>query len=64
MLSSKPIANLQTTTDHFARFSTKINEGKSALSKMVNDQKFTKILDSTMSNLQSRTKSFRENMES
>jgi phospholipid/cholesterol/gamma-HCH transport system substrate-binding protein len=40
-----------------------MNNGKSALSKLVSDEKFGNKLDSTMSNLQSGTKELNETIE-
>jgi phospholipid/cholesterol/gamma-HCH transport system substrate-binding protein len=57
------MANLQTSSDQFAAFTTKMNSGKGALSKMVDDPSFANRLDSTLKNLQSGTKGLSENME-
>ena len=46
------LTNLQTSSSDFASFTTKINGGK-----------FSKTLDSTMSNIQGATKGLNENME-
>jgi phospholipid/cholesterol/gamma-HCH transport system substrate-binding protein len=46
------LTNLQTSSNEFARFTTKINDGK-----------FSKTLDSTMTNIQGATKGLNENME-
>jgi phospholipid/cholesterol/gamma-HCH transport system substrate-binding protein len=46
------LTNLHTSSNEFARFTTKINDGK-----------FSKALDSTMSNIQGATKGLNENME-
>jgi len=46
------LTNLQTSSGEFAKFTTKINDGK-----------FSKALDTTMSNIQGATKGLNENME-
>jgi phospholipid/cholesterol/gamma-HCH transport system substrate-binding protein len=57
------LLNLQTSSNEFAKFTVKMNDGKGALSKLVSDEKFGKTLDSTMANLQTSTKGLSDNME-
>jgi phospholipid/cholesterol/gamma-HCH transport system substrate-binding protein len=56
------LANLQTSTSQFAKFTTKMNDENGALAKL-SDPEFGEKLDSTMSNLQAGTKGLSENME-
>ena len=57
------VANLQTTSDQFALFSAKMNDGNGILSRLVTDEKIGKTVDSTMYNIQQATKKLDENME-
>ncbi len=59
----KTIDNASIISDQMALFSTKMNNGNSALSKMMNDKKFSNSLDATMTNLQKSSKGLSENME-
>jgi phospholipid/cholesterol/gamma-HCH transport system substrate-binding protein len=57
------LVNLQTSTNEFAKFTTKMNDSNGALSKLVSDEGFAESLDSTMSNLKASSKGLAENME-
>ncbi len=57
------IDNATIITDQLAEFSYKINNGKGTLSKLLSDEKMGQKLDASLSNLQSGTKGFNENME-
>lgn len=57
------VDNAAVITDQLAEFSFKINNGKGTLSKLLMDENMGKKLNATMSNLESGTKGFSENME-
>ncbi len=57
------VDNISIITDQLAEFTFKLNNGKGALSKLMNDEKFGKSLDATMDNLQTGTKGLSDNME-
>ncbi len=57
------VDNAAIITDQLAEFSYKINSGKGALSKLLSDEKMGQKLDASLSNLESGTKGFDENME-
>lgn len=59
----KTIDNASIISEQLAQFSTKMNNGNGALSKMMTDEKFGRSLDATMTNLQKSTKGLNENME-
>jgi phospholipid/cholesterol/gamma-HCH transport system substrate-binding protein len=59
----KTIDNASIISEQLAQFSTKMNSGNGALSKIMTDEKFGKSLDATMTNLQKSTKGLDENME-
>lgn len=59
----KTIDNASIISEQLAQFSTKMNSGNGALSKIMTDEKFGKSLDATMANLQKSTKGLDENME-
>jgi phospholipid/cholesterol/gamma-HCH transport system substrate-binding protein len=56
----KSLLNLESSSNEFASFTTKMNNGNGALSKLVTDQKMGKMVDSTMKNIQETTKGFTE----
>ena len=59
MLSAKTsVDNAGIITDQLAQFTTKMNNGNGALSKLISDEKFSSSLQSTLSNLQSATNEF------
>ncbi|PRZ23413.1 MlaD family protein [Flavobacterium granuli] len=55
--------NATIITDQLAEFSYKINNGKGTLSKLLSDEKMGQKLDASLSNLESGTKGFNQNME-
>ncbi len=57
------VDNAAIITDQLAEFSYKINNGKGTLSKLLSDEKMGRKLEASLSNLQSGTKGFNENME-
>jgi phospholipid/cholesterol/gamma-HCH transport system substrate-binding protein len=57
------VDNAAIITDELAEFSYKINSGKGTLSKLLSDEKMGQKLDASLSNLESGTKGFNENME-
>jgi phospholipid/cholesterol/gamma-HCH transport system substrate-binding protein len=57
------VDNAAVITDQLAEFSYKINNGKGTLSKLLMDENMGQKLDASMSNLQSGTKGFSDNME-
>lgn len=59
----KSVDNVEVITNQLAQFTSKMNNGKGTLSKLMNDEKFAVKLDATMSNLQSSSKGLSENME-
>lgn len=59
----KSVDNVEIITNQLAQFTSKMNNGKGTLSKLMNDEKFAVKLDATMSNLQSSSKGLSENME-
>ena len=59
----KTIDNASIISEQLAQFSTKMNSGNGAISKIMTDEKFGKSLDATMTNLQKSTKGLDENME-
>jgi len=64
MISVKgSVDNIGIITDQLAQFTFKLNNGKGALSKLMNDEKFGKSLDATMTNLKTGTKGLSDNME-
>lgn len=64
MISVKnSVDNIDIITDQLADFTYKLNNGKGALSKLMNDEKFGKTLDATMTNLKTGSKGLSDNME-
>ncbi len=64
MISVKnSVDNIDIITDQLADFTYKLNNGKGALSKLMNDEKFGKNLDATMTNLKTGSKGLSDNME-
>jgi phospholipid/cholesterol/gamma-HCH transport system substrate-binding protein len=59
----KTLSNLQNSTNEFAKFTTQMNNKKGFLYKVMNDEQFSKSLDSTITNLKTGSKSLNENME-
>lgn len=57
------VDNASIITDQLAEFSFKINNGKGTLSKLLMDENMGKKLNATMSNLETGTKGFSENMD-
>lgn len=57
------VDNIDIITGQLAEFTYKLNNGKGALSKLMNDEKFGKSLDATMTNLKTGTKGLSDNME-
>lgn len=57
------VDNAAVITDQLAEFSYKINNGKGTLSKLLMDEKMGQKLNSTLSNLETGTKGFSENMD-
>jgi phospholipid/cholesterol/gamma-HCH transport system substrate-binding protein len=57
------VDNAAVITDQLAEFSFKINNGKGTLSKLLMDENMGQKLNATMSNLETGTKGFSENME-
>ena len=59
MLSAKTsVDNAGIITDQLAQFTTKMNNGNGALSKLISDEKFSNSLQSTLTNLQSASNEF------
>ncbi len=59
MLSAKTsVDNAGIITDQLAQFTTKMNNGNGALSKLISDEEFSGSLQSTLLNLQSATNEF------
>ncbi len=56
------VDNAAVITDQLAEFSYKINNGKGTLSKLLMDEKMGQKLNATLSNLETGTKGFSENM--
>lgn len=64
MISVKSsVDNIDIITDQLAQFTYKLNNGKGALSKLMNDEKFGNTLDATMTNLKTGSKGLSDNME-
>ena len=64
MISVKnSVDNIDIITDQLAEFTYKLNNGKGALSKLMNDEQFGKTLDATMTNLKTGSKGLSDNME-
>lgn len=64
MISVKEsVDNISLITNELAEFTYKLNNGKGALSRLLNDEKFGKSLDATMTNLKEGSKGLSENME-
>lgn len=57
------VDNAAVITDQLAEFSFKINNGKGTLSKLLMDEKMGQKLSATLSNLETGTKGFSENMD-
>lgn len=57
------VDNAAIITDQLAEFSYKINNGKGTLSKLLTDEKMGQKLNATLSNLETGTKGFSENMD-
>lgn len=57
------VDNAAVITDQLAEFSYKINNGKGTLSKLLTDEKMGQKLNATLSNLETGTKGFSENMD-
>jgi phospholipid/cholesterol/gamma-HCH transport system substrate-binding protein len=57
------MVNLETSSNEFAKFTQKMNNGNGALSKLMDDEEFSKSLDTTMANIQGATKGLNESME-
>jgi phospholipid/cholesterol/gamma-HCH transport system substrate-binding protein len=57
------VDNAAVITDQLAEFSYKINNGKGTLSKLLMDEKMGQKLNATLSNLETGTKGFSENMD-
>ena len=55
--------NLEIITDQLAAITYDINNGNGLISKLIKDDKFSKTLNNTMSNLEEGSKSMSENME-
>ncbi len=55
--------NLEIITDQLAEITYNINNGNGLISKLITDDKFSKTLNNTMSNLEKGTKGLGENME-
>ncbi|TMI62782.1 MAG: MCE family protein [Bacteroidetes bacterium] len=59
MLSAKTsVDNAGIITDQLAQFTTKMNNGNGALSKLISDEKFSNSLQSTLVNLQTASNEF------
>lgn len=59
MLSAKTsVDNAGIITDQLAQFTTKMNSGNGALSKLISDEEFSSSLQSTLTNLQTATNEF------
>ena len=59
----KTIDNAGIISEELAVFTSKMNNGNGALSKLMSDEKFSKSIDATMNNLQKSSKGLNENME-
>jgi phospholipid/cholesterol/gamma-HCH transport system substrate-binding protein len=57
------VDNAEIITGELAQFTYNMNHGKGTLYKLMNDDKFAKKLDATISNLQTGSKGLSENME-
>ncbi|MFI0491182.1 MAG: MCE family protein, partial [Flavobacterium sp.] len=57
------LTNLEISSNEFAHFTAKMNNGNGVLSKLVSDKKLGVKLDSTMTNLESGTKRLNETIE-
>ncbi len=57
------VDNIDIITNELAEFTYKLNNGKGALSKLLNDEGFSNSLDATMTNLKTGSKKLSENME-
>lgn len=57
------VDNAAVITDQLAEFSYKLNNGKGTLSKLLADEEMGEKLDASLSNLESGTKGFSDNME-
>ncbi len=55
--------NLEIISDQLAEITYNINNGNGLVSKLIKDDKFSKTLNNTMSNLEQGSKSMSENME-
>ncbi len=55
--------NFEIITDQLAEITYNINNGNGLVSKLIKDDKFSKTLNNTMSNLEEGSKSMSENME-
>ena len=59
MLSAKTsVDNAGIITDQLAQFTTKMNNGNGALSKLISDEKFSSSLQGTLTNLQRASNEF------
>jgi phospholipid/cholesterol/gamma-HCH transport system substrate-binding protein len=64
MLSVKnSVDNIDAISGQLAEFTFKLNNGKGALSKLINDEKLGTSIDETLSNLKKSSKGLSENME-
>ncbi len=52
------VDNAAIITDQLAQFSSKMNNGNGALSKLISDQQFSRSLQNTLSNLETSSKQF------
>jgi phospholipid/cholesterol/gamma-HCH transport system substrate-binding protein len=57
------LANLESSSNEFSSFTTKMNNGKGALAKLVSDEKMGKMVDSTLTNVKTGTKGLNEVIE-
>jgi len=59
----RSVDNIDIITGQLSEFTYKLNNGKGALSKLMNDEKFGNTLDATMTNLKTGSKGLSDNMQ-
>jgi phospholipid/cholesterol/gamma-HCH transport system substrate-binding protein len=59
----KTLSNLQVSSNEFAKFTTKMNNKNGILYKIINDEQFSKSLDSTLLNLKAGSRNLNETLE-
>ena len=63
LIVKNSVDNIDVISGQLAEFTFKLNNGKGALSKLINDEKLGSSIDETLTNLKKSSKGLSENME-